>query len=77
MKSFNQADKQVIASLFRMQSPEMKPLLVFLSEMLKEADTALRRAKGDQVPQLQGQACLLQDFLTAVEQSAASLEKLK
>ena len=58
-----------------MKSPEMQPLLKFLESMLHETDHAMRRAKGDDVPQLQGRAQVLEDFLTAVEKSPGTLEK--
>lgn len=54
----------------------MAPLLTFIKTMMTDTDHALRRAQGDELFQLQGQAMFLEEFLAAVESSAAVLEKL-
>lgn len=59
-----------------MKSPELAPLLAFLKTMMMDTDRALRRAQGDEIFQLQGQAMFLEEFLAAVESSATVLEKL-
>lgn len=77
MKGFNAVDKPTAAALHRMNSPEMQPLLKFLKNLADETDVALRRATGDTYARLQGQAQHLEQFLTAVEKSAETLEKMK
>lgn len=77
MKGFNEVDKPTAAALHRMNSPEMAPLLAFFKNLAIETDVALRRATGDTYARLQGQAQHLENFLKAVEQSAATLEKMK
>lgn len=77
MIQFNQADKQVLIAVNRMKSPEMRPLLEFFQNLLDDTDTALRRAKGEDLPRLQGRAQLLEDFLTSVEKSSDNLSKMR
>ena len=77
MITFSQADKQVIAALTRMRSPEMRPLLQFFDNLTRDTDVALRRAKPDDIGRLQGRAQLLEEFVTAVEQSTEVLERMR
>jgi hypothetical protein len=77
MEGFNAADKQVVAALLRMRSPEMQPLLAFFENLLVSTDGALRRATGDTFARLQGRALLIEEFLSAVDESPQTLEKMR
>lgn len=77
MIHFSNADKQVLTALTRMKAPEMRPLREFFQKLADDTDAALRRAKPDDFQKLQGRAQLLEEFLTAVEQSAEVLEKMR
>lgn len=77
MKSFNQADKQVFVGLAKLKYPEMRALLEFFKNLAEETDVALRRASDDNLYRLQGRAQFLEEFLTAVEQSAEVIERMR
>lgn len=77
MQSFNRVDHSTAAALHRMQSAEMEPLLTFINKMLTETKTALITAEPEHFRRLQGRAGFIKEFLDAVEQSAATLEKLQ
>lgn len=77
MKSFNQADKQVFVALAKLKYPEMRALLEFFKNLAEETDVALRRASDDNLYRLQGRAQFLEEFLTAVEQSAEVIERMR
>lgn len=76
MKGFNQSSKQVLESLHRMKSPEMRPLMKFLEEMLDDTTGALIVAPAETVQRLQGRAAVLKEVIEAVEKAASSLEKM-
>ena len=61
----------------RMNSAEMKPLLTFFKKLDEETKRGLVHAGADTFARLQGRAGLLEEFLKAVESSAAVLEKLR
>lgn len=76
MDSFNVAPVQVVESLHRMNSPEMAPLLMFFKNLDEQTKVALIRADSDKFARLQGRAAFIEEFLVAVQNSAATLEKL-
>tara|TARA_R110000868_G_scaffold218849_2_gene469669 strand:+ start:786 stop:1019 length:234 start_codon:yes stop_codon:yes gene_type:complete len=75
--SFSNIDKQVAEALMRMNSAEMKPLLTFFKNLDEETKRGLVHAGADTFARLQGRAGLLEEFLNAVESSAAVAEKLR
>lgn len=78
MQSFNRITLPVAQALQHVKNAaEMRALRVFFEDMLKETDASLRRAKGDQILQLQGRACLIEEFLTAVDTAVEVVEKLR
>jgi hypothetical protein len=77
MKSFNNADRVVVAALHRMNAPEMQPLLKFFDNLLSETKDALIAAQPDVVPKLQGRAGVLKEFLDAVDKAASTLERMQ
>lgn len=77
MKSFNQIDRRVAQSLVHMHSPEMRPLLDFLVELLDDTKNAMIQADSDKVARLQGKAGVLKEFVEAAYSSATTLEKLR
>ena len=77
MQGFSGLDRKTWAAIYRLNAPEMEPVLTLLKNLANETDRALRRAESDKFARLQGRAGLLEEFLAAVEQSAATLEKLK
>jgi DNA-binding phage protein len=76
MKGFNQAGRQVLESLHKMKSPEMRPLTTFLQEVLKDTTAALITANADTVQRLQGRAAVLKEMTEAIENAAPVMEKL-
>lgn len=77
MKSFNQAEERVVASLVRMNAPEMRPLLEFFNSLLEDTKEALIAADAEKVVRLQGRAGVLKEFLAAVDHAPVALEKLR
>ena len=62
MLTFSNVDRQVAEALMRMNSAEMKPLLMFFKKLDAETKTALVRAGADTFARLQGRAGLLEEF---------------
>jgi hypothetical protein len=71
------SDKPTVAALMRMKAQEMKPLLTFFETMKKETHSALLKGEGAEMHRLQGRALMINEFLDAVENSAAVMEKLR
>ena len=71
------SDKPTVAALMRMKSQEMKPLLTFFETMKKETYGSVLKGEGAEMHRLQGRALMIQEFLDAVENSAAVMEKLR
>lgn len=76
MNGFNTVDKPTAAALHRMKLPEMEPLLKFLKNLAEEHKDALVTADTERFVRLQGRASILQEFLTAVNDAAETLEML-
>lgn len=77
MLQMNQAGRQVVVALTKLKTLEMQPLVEFFHNMATDTDVALRRAKPDDFQRLQGRAQLLEEVLTAIEQSSAVLERMR
>jgi hypothetical protein len=77
MRDFNTTDRAVLASMQRMNAPEMKPLLTFLKNQFEETKVALIRAQGEHLSRLQGCAAYQENFINAVESAAFTLERLR
>ena len=71
------SDKPTVAALMKMKSQEMKPLLTFFETMQMETYKAMSKGDGAEMHRLQGRALLITEFLDAVENSAAVMEKLR
>lgn len=75
---FNRITLKVAQSLIHMDSAiEMRALKEFLVNLLDETKTAMLRAEGNNLIRLQGQAVILEEFVTAIKTAAATAEKLR
>ena len=77
MKVFSNAEAQVLQAMVKMNTPEMRPLLEFFTQLLEESKDAMILANADTYQRLQGRCGVLKEFVEAVRKAPEAIERLQ